>query len=314
MIDECGVVVSSEAFVKFYRKGFHGERLGTIKSDGLRWRWWKLYCLSDHGVFPGLVSNGLIPLTEMAVVGDVYQSGEFKDIEKIEAWRDERKQLVDAGLIKVANVNSHEFIWNVNFHTFQDKSSKKGAQLKDKFYSSFLNLNERDKTIFMVLLSKFEPKDIDLSVFSIPKYISQFEAFANKQLPLFSRDAGDICSIKTLLTSVSDDVRQFEIERKTERGNAEVKVFVEWYCERFKQQTKHPYSVGGKDFKLVSEMMKLFSLEELKKLAERFFREPDQFVKKAGHTIGIFKTMLNRLVDVKERRPIGLGDFSKFKQ
>lgn len=305
--------MSTEAYVKFLRKGFHGERLQSLKSDSLRWRWWRLYCLSDQEVFPGLVAKGLSPRTEMEIVGEVYRTSEFKEHERMEHWRREKKELVDSGLIKVASVNSHEFIWNVDFHAFQDKYSKKGAQLKDKFYSSFLKLNDRDKSVFIVLLSKYQPSDIDLEAFSIPKYLEQFESFANKQLPLFSREAGDPGTIRLLLEKVTDDVRSHEIKRKTERGDSDVKEFMTWYCDRFKQETKKPYSVGGKDFKLVSEMLKLFSLDELKKMAERFFREPDQYVKRAGYTVGIFKVMLNRLVSVKERKPIGLGDFSKWR-
>lgn len=306
--------MSSEAYVKFLRKGFHGERLQSLKSDSLRWRWWRLYCLSDQEVFPGLVAKGLSPRTEMEIVGEVYQTGEFKEHEKIERWREEKKELVGAELIKVASVNSHEFIWNIDFHSFQDRYSKKGAQLRDRFYSSFLCLNDRDKSVFIVLLSKFMPADVDLEVFSIQKHLEQFEAYANKLLPLFSKGSGeDPGAVKSLLIKVTDDIRAYEIKRKTDRGNSDVKEFVSWYCDRFKQETKKPYSVGGKDFRLVSEMLKLFSLEELKKLGDRFFREPDQYVKKAGYTIGVFKTMLNRLVSIKERRPIGLGDFSKWR-
>jgi len=305
--------MGSTGFVKFEKKGFHGDRLKMLGSDAVRWRWWRLYCLSDDEIFPGLVGKGIVPLAEMSIVGEVYQTGEFKEIEKIEVWKSEKKLLADAGLIKIANVNSHEYIWNVDFHSFQDKFSKKGARLKDKFYSEFLSLNERDKTIFIVLLSSFCPRDVDLTVFSIPKYIQQFEAYANKQLPLFSKGAGDQGSIKALLARVSDGVREFEVERKTERGNPDVKLFVEWYCNRFKEQTKHPYSVGGKDFKLIADMLKLFSIDELKKLGERFFREPDQYVKKAGFTVGIFKVTLNRLVGTKERKPIGLDDYSKYR-
>lgn len=307
--------MTSEAYVKFLRKGFHGERLQSLKSDALRWRWWRLYCLSDQETFPGLVSKGLSPLEELTIVGEVYQTSEFNPHERVERWREERRQLVESGLIKVACVNSHEFIWNVDFHSYQDKFSKKGAQLKDRFYSAFLSLNERDRTVFIVLLGKFQPRDIDLEAFSIPKYLVQFEAFANKELPLFSNgrheDSGG--SIRMLLMKIAEDVRKYEIKRKTERGNDDVKAFMDWYCERFKQETKKPYSVGGKDFKLASEMLRLFSLEELEKMADRFFREPDQFVKKAGFTIGVFKTMLNRLVSVKERKPLGLGDFSKWR-
>ena len=305
--------MSSEAYVKFMRKGFHGERLQSLRSDGLRWRWWRLYCLSDQEVFPGIVGKGLIPRGEMEIVGEVYQTAEYKDHEKVDRWREEKKELADAGLIKVASVNSHEFIWNVDFHSFQDRYSKKGAQLKDRFYSSFLDLNERDKAAFIVLLGKFSPSDVDLSVFSIPGSLCQFEAYANKTLPLFAKNKDDPGAIKILLTKVTDDIRAYEISRKTERGNSDVKEFMGWYCDRFRQETKKPYSVGGKDFRLVSDMLKLFSLEELRKMAERFFREPDQLVKRAGYTIGVFKLTLNRLVSVKERRPLGLGDFSKWK-
>jgi hypothetical protein len=175
-------------------------------------------------------------------------------------------------------------------------------------------LNERDKTVFIVLLSKFKPKDVDLDVFSIPKHISQIEAYANKQLPLFSKGSHeDPIAIKSLLMKIDDCVRAFEIKQKTERGNCDVKAFMEWYCERFKNETKRPYTVGGKDFKLVAEMLKLFSMDELKKLCERFFREPDQYVKRAGYTVGIFKTTINRLVSTNERRPIGLDDYSRYR-
>ncbi len=307
--------MSSEAYIKFLKTGFHGERLRSLKSDSLRWRWWRLYCLSDLEVFPGIVGKGLIPRTEMEIVGEVYQTAEFKEDEKIERWRGEKKALVDAGLIKVTSVNSHEFIWNVDFHSIQDRHSKKGFQLKDKFYSSFLKLeNDRDKSAFIVLLSRFKPVGVDLEAFSVPKNLAQFEAYANKSLPLFGKEnREDPGAMKTLLLKVAEDIGTHEVKRKSDRGNSDVKDFMDWYCKRFKKQTTKPYLVGGKDFKLVSDMLKLFSTEELKRLAERFFREPDEYVKRAGHTIGILKLTLNRLVDVKERRPIGLGDFSKWR-
>ena len=301
-------------YVKFLKKGFHGERLRFLKSDGLRWRWWRLYCLSDQETFPGLIAKGLTPLSEMTIVGELYQSDEFKDVDHVGKWRQEKKVLLESELIKQANVNSHEFIWNVDFHSYQDKLSKKGAQLKDRFYSSFADLNERDKVSFIVLISRFAPSGVDLEAFFIPKYLKQFEAYADKKLPLFDKSTRDALSIKGVLQQVSESLRKFQIERKTGSGNSDVRQFMEWYCAKFKETTGHPYSVSGKDFKLVSEMFKLFSLGELKKLGERFFREPDQFVKRAGYTVGVFRMMLNRLVSVGERTPIGLGDYSKYRR
>ena len=305
--------MSEKEYIKFLRRGFSGERLAGLKSDGLRWRWWKLYCLSDQKVFPGLVSKNLSPLPEMSLVSELYQSSEFKEVEKPLVWKEDKKLLVDSGLVRSANVNSHEYLWNVDFHSFQDRFSKKGAQLKDKFYVSFMGLNERDKAIFIVLLSEFKPKDIELEAFGIPQLMGPVEAYANKRLPLFDGVKNELPSIKSVLDKITESVAQFQVERR-KMQSGEVKGFVEWYCAEFKKKTNSSYSVGGKDFKLVAEMLKIFSISELQKLASRFFREEDKWVKKAGFTVGVFKTMLNRLVSTSERRPLGLDDYAKYRK
>jgi hypothetical protein len=115
------------------------------------------------------------------------------------------------------------------------------------------------------------------------------------------------------MVSVTEKVQQFFATRKTE-GQSDTKEFVDWYCKTYQELKKSPYLRGGKDYRLVAEMLKVFSLSELKGLAQRFLNEEDAFVKKAGYTIGVFKTMVNRLVMTKERRQIGVGDFSKYEK
>lgn len=54
-------------------------------------------------------------------------------------------------------------------------------------------------------------------------------------------------------------------------------------------------------------------MKELKKLAAKFFDDDDRFVtEKTGYTIPAFYSQLNRLASKKERRPRGLGDYSKW--
>lgn len=303
----------TEGYIKFFKKGFEGESLRKLKSDGLRWRWWKLYSLSDRETFPGLVSKRLAPLTEAEIIGLLYKSQEFDGkVDRITLWRQEKEELIASGLVRSCILDGKEYFWNANFHHYQDKYCRSGAQLGEKFYSSFPKLNEHDKAVFIVLLSKFQPQDVELSVFGIPEFVPQFDAFVNRSFPLFG---GSVAvpngTIKHLMVSVTEKVQQYFATRKTE-GKSDAKEFVEWYCNMYKELRKSPYLRGGKDYRLAADMLKVFSLSELEKMAERFLKEEDVFVKKVGYTIGVFKTMVNRLVMTKEKRPIGVGDFSKY--
>jgi phage replication O-like protein O len=93
----------------------------------------------------------------------------------------------------------------------------------------------------------------------------------------------------------------------------EVKEFLDWYHQEYKNRIGKPYMPMGKEPASVREMFKTFSMEELKGLAEKFLDDGnDSFVKKAGSGIAVFKNCLNRLASTKEKKPIGLGDFSKW--
>jgi len=288
------------------------DRIANLRSDALRWRWWVLYGLSEQEVFPGLVAEGLAPLDESEIVDEVYRGAvECKESEKLLLWKQEKAELLQAGLIKATYMDGKEFVWNVDYHSQQDRYSKKGTTTKDRYYSSFLKLHDREKCLFLVLLSSFAPLGIELEVFSIPRYRDQFESFAGCRLPLFDTVRPDgMNGMKALIGKVTDDVQKFVLERKRGTGS-DTQDFVMWYCEKFKSEVKKPYAVGGKDFKLVSEMLKLFSTAELETMADRFFREDDKYAKKAGYTIGVFKCCLNRLVSTKPRRSIGAEDYNR---
>lgn len=173
-----------------------------------------------------------------------------------------------------------------------------------------MKLNDRDKAVFLVLLSKFKPAEIDLAPFGIPEFIDQFEGYANRGSRLF-----DGCKERDIISSalikITENVRGLEMSRNYKRS-VEMKEFMNWYLDAYQRKTGRPYLVGGKDFKLIQEMVRIFAVDELKLLAQRFLKEEDNFVKKAGYTIGVFKVMINRLASTNERRPIGADDYSKY--
>jgi hypothetical protein len=301
-----------EPYVKFLKKGFNGERLRVLKTDGLRWRWWRLYCLSDYETFPGLIGKGLVPLTEHEIVGSLYQSHEFNGggLDRILVWRNEKMEFLASKLVKSCVVSDKEFLWNTDFHSFQDKHSTRGKQFLDKFYVSFIALNDFDKALFIILLDKFRPENVDLKLFSIPEYIPQIDGYVNKKGPLFGGSSTPETVLKNLMSRITERVEAFVNERKKVESS-DTKEFVNWWCAKYREVRKSPYMRGGKDYGLVADMLKVFSIGELQAMATRFLIEEDVFVKKAGYTIGVLKSMVNRLVMRKEKRPIGVDNYDR---
>jgi len=72
--------------------------------------------------------------------------------------------------------------------------------------------------------------------------------------------------------------------------------FIEHFCKRYKEKTGEDYDFsGGKDGKHVKDMLLNNPIEKLTLWTDRFFESSDPFVKKAGYTIGVFKSQLNKL-------------------
>jgi len=85
-------------------------------------------------------------------------------------------------------------------------------------------------------------------------------------------------------------------EYKKEKQKSEVKDILIFFGENFQQKYGSKYFCSfGKDTKLVKELLKSFSVEEIKKRIHRFFLRRDNFVETSGYTIGIFYTRFNSL-------------------
>ncbi|MEA2036444.1 MAG: hypothetical protein U9O94_02970, partial [Nanoarchaeota archaeon] len=51
----------------------------------------------------------------------------------------------------------------------------------------------------------------------------------------------------------------------------------------------------GKDGKIIKDLLKIIPPDDLKKLIDKFMASDDDFIEKAGYTIGVFKAMVNKL-------------------
>lgn len=91
-----------------------------------------------------------------------------------------------------------------------------------------------------------------------------------------------------------------EIQKKKEQKKEyilrDVKPFIDFYYEKFKERFGTPPVIeGGKDGSLIKSLLKIIPLEELKALLGAMFDSEDPFILKSGYTLGVFKSQINKL-------------------
>lgn len=76
-----------------------------------------------------------------------------------------------------------------------------------------------------------------------------------------------------------------------------VKVLIDYFFDKHLEIKKEKYVVtGGKDSDVLRKLLILFSETELKDKIDRFFAiTDDPFIIKAGYTVGVFKSQINKL-------------------
>lgn len=85
---------------------------------------------------------------------------------------------------------------------------------------------------------------------------------------------------------------------KPDFGKPTTKDFLLFFANLFQEQTGKAYMIDwGKDGKLAKAMLKIHPLPYLQELARRFFQSKDEFIQKSGHSIGTFKTRINKLAE-----------------
>lgn len=85
-------------------------------------------------------------------------------------------------------------------------------------------------------------------------------------------------------------------KQKPKETNPDIKIFIDSFFDTFKKKTGAPYLVSGKDTNLIKRLLGTYSLQELLKLKDLFFSSEDKFIVKAGYTVGVFSSVLNKVI------------------
>ncbi len=76
-----------------------------------------------------------------------------------------------------------------------------------------------------------------------------------------------------------------------------VKEFIDYYFNTFRDKFREkPVIDGGKDGIIIKRLLSSYSLDRLKELLAKFFVSDDPFIKRTGYTIGVFKTLINKII------------------
>jgi phage replication O-like protein O len=101
-------------------------------------------------------------------------------------------------------------------------------------------------------------------------------------------------------TPTKENTKEKKIVR--EPRNPDVGKFLNFWAETFKEKFGDPYDMKwGKEGKLIKTLLETYGLDRLRGLAEIFFNSKDPFMQKAGFTIGVFKSQINKLIP-KEKK------------
>ena len=110
---------------------------------------------------------------------------------------------------------------------------------------------------------------------------------------------------------------KIEIEDKDKRGEfqergesdrkspvkaiSSTKQFIDWYCQEYQSRFGEKYIMSGaKEGSIIKGLLTSISLEDLQDKTIKFFESTDDFILRAGFTIGVFKSQINKLHPVRQ--------------
>ena len=72
---------------------------------------------------------------------------------------------------------------------------------------------------------------------------------------------------------------------------------VRFWCDTFERHagTRYPFA-GGKDGKAIKDLRAIYSDDELRTFIAAFFEMDDPFIEQAGHSLGVFRGCLPKVI------------------
>jgi hypothetical protein len=161
---------------------------------------------------------------------------------------------------------------------------------------------EKVKTVIN-LYGLFEVDEKDFFSLSL---IERMKKLDNKREQ--AKKAGQISAAKRLLTNgrSTDVQRTFNagstsvqpldlnrIDKNKEKRNTLIDFYFNLFLEKFSVK---PSINGAKDGAIFKKLLKTYPDEQIRELLKKFFDSGDKFIKSSGYTIGVFSSVINKLL------------------
>lgn len=295
--------MSASGYIKFLRSGIYGDRVTALRNDGARWRWWLLVVGADRTTFPGLISDGgLRPHTDLDIINMNYRSNEHDALpDKIMAWESDKGAYLITGLLKSTRLFGCEYLWSVDWHTYQDKFTPKKKSCGERFLKTWMSMDEKDRLVFLCLIYRFRPAGI-IETFEdsiLEKKVEKLIVSMDSKIDLLKKED----SLKILqkgFEQITESVGDALSSPTKKAPNPDVKKIIDYFRESYAKKHDAEYLVSWeKDGAIIVRLLKAHKADDVYKLIDRFMTENDEWVNKAGRTIGILSTQVNRLISKK---------------
>lgn len=121
----------------------------------------------------------------------------------------------------------------------------------------------------------------------------------------YKKRSGRIAGIYEVTEFVNHNVKQSvgKVDTKqhnkdpVQNSNPGTKPVLNYYKTKFEQKFKStPTITYTKDGAIIKSLLNTYGEEKLKGLIDVFFESDDPFIKNSGYTIGVFKTVINKLL------------------
>ena len=188
-------------------------------------------------------------------------------------WIEIKKRLIETDRIAV---NGYNEIHIVNWKKYQSEYARQ-KKYRKKLQSKVTSKSDKEK-LQKKLLGEGEGEEDNI-------YIGEKLTNTIKE---------------SKINKEKERIKKKKVKKKT---NPNIKKFIDTYYEEYKKYFgEAPEIKGGKDGSLVEQMLSRHSLEKLISLLPYFWHLRDRLIDEHGHTIGMFKTRLNKLIELKREQ------------
>lgn len=177
---------------------------------------------------------------------------------------------------------------------FDTKNSRTLQINKDyENWTGYTVFEKEDSTLNSVYAKKSTP---EYAKKSTPKKEKSDSKIASDEVITSDSTVSTLNRVQYSNQSTNKEILNKTINKVVESKNPH-KEIVSYFCDKHKESTSFPYKFnGGKDGKILTDLLKTYDAETMKKIIDWYFVTDDDFLLKAGYNIGMLKTAIPKYI------------------